>query len=123
MTRFLFGLMTIGWLGCSVAEPTPSVSEATAPATSEATDDLTLGTAPRPEFSQCLQGATCVLNQSCTGTHTAVPCGAGGLHCCNPVACSGQCIARSFCDTASRTQVIDGNATCPNGGVCCITLN
>jgi hypothetical protein len=118
MTRFLIGLLALGWLGCSVEPPqAPAEAEPAAPTMQEAEQAIEADVGPR--FSQCLAGASCVLDEDCSGARTTVTCGVG-KHCCNPVGCAGICEPSTFCTAGN--QFIDTSAICPNGGRCCITL-
>jgi hypothetical protein len=123
MRQLLIGLLTLGWLACSVTEPAPPGSQAPpaseAPETSQAVESIQ-GPGGLPGFSQCVVGASCVFDEDCKGAITNVTCGSG-RHCCNPVGCAGVCVAfASFCTAGNQT--VDRSAICPSGGVCCITF-
>ena len=108
-------LIAAGALDCTVAEPPPSASE-------PAVTALVTVAAPvvQPHFNQCLAGATCVADTQCDGEPTTVAC-AVGKHCCNPRSCAGLCVSfATFCQASN--QVIDSEAVCPGGGVCCLTF-
>jgi hypothetical protein len=68
-----------------------------------------------------MEGASCGFDSDCTGAVTTATCGPNGRHCCNPVGCAGLCVPFAGHCTAGN-QIIDGNAICPSGGLCCITF-
>ncbi|HEX3765752.1 MAG TPA: hypothetical protein VHW23_43950 [Kofleriaceae bacterium] len=114
MRQLLLGMIATMWLGCA-ADPTAPEAEG-----SRATiEDEVVTPDPAPHFNQCVAGASCVPDDACGGAPTQVTCGPG-KHCCNPVGCAGICEPATFCTAGN--QFIDGNATCPNGGKCCITV-
>lgn len=116
MRHLLLGMIATAWLSCGV-DRSPPAPEPEGP-TSTVVDEISTAEAA-PHFNQCLAGASCVIDSQCTGQLTQVPC-AVGKHCCNPIGCAGLCEPATFC--TALNQFIDGNAVCPNGGKCCITL-
>jgi hypothetical protein len=130
MKRLLSGMVIVGWLGCSVAEPPESVpaskieasqpDQSTASTPSEAAQP---GEAAQPSFNACLAGQTCAVVNGCNGISNNVPCGVGRT-CCTPSAdprCGngeGRCVEGTHCP---------GNANnigvCSTTAVCCPLLD